>query len=157
MSHKGQAFSMDFLVASAIFIIALTIIFTYWGYSEIQIEDTSVQNDMSAKLDLASQIWFREGSPVYWSPGNVVELGMENSNQFNWTKMAFLNNNITYGQAANLIGTSEYYLFYRVYNESNSTLFKYGFYPSQPTIVMRAERVGILNDSIAKVEVILWR
>jgi len=156
MSVKGQIFSFDFLVACSIFLIALTIIYIYWGYVALQIEETRLTNDMIDKLNLASQVWFREGTPKYWDSSNVVELGLLSGHSFNQTKMDLLKNEIGYGKALTLIGAGDYYLYYRVTNETNSILFEFGSLPSNPKNAMKAERVGILNDSIAIVEVILW-
>ncbi|HKZ45500.1 MAG TPA: hypothetical protein VJ343_02235 [archaeon] len=157
MSVKGQIFSLDFLVACSMFLIALTIIYIYWGYASLQIQETMLMNDMIDRLNLASQIWFKEGTPRYWDNSSVIELGMANDHSFNWTKMTLLGNDIKYGKALTLAGVGDYYLYYRVSNEANSTLFSFGEYPSDPKNVMKARRVGILNESIAIVEVIIWR
>jgi hypothetical protein len=62
-----------------------------------------------------------------------------------------------YGKVLTMVGVESYYLYYRVFNETNSTLFEFGSYPSEPNDVVRAKRIGILNESIALVEVIVWR
>jgi len=110
---------------------------------------------MIEKLYLASQVWFKEGTPIYWSAENVVELGLQNNNEFNQTKLLLLKNNIGYQKTLSLLGLN-YYLYYRVYNETNATLFNFGSYPSDSKNVMVTKRIGILNGSIAIVEVILW-
>ena len=157
MLTKGQMFSVDFLIACSIFLVMMIIIYLYWGYATLQIEDTVLTNDMTDKLNLASQAWFKEGTPKYWGSSDVVELGLSNGHSFNWTKMDLLKNSIGYGRALTLIGVEEYYLYYRVANETNSTLFEFGDYPSNPDNVMKTERFGLLENSIAVVEVILWR
>jgi len=129
MSVKGQIFSVDFLMACTIFLIALTIIFIYWGYATLQIEDTRVINNMIDKANLASEIWFREGTPEYWDSSNVIEIGLQSDHSFNQTKMSFLSS-MGYGKASTLIGVGSYYLYYRVFNETDSTLFEFGSYPS---------------------------
>ena len=156
MSAKGQIFSVDFLLACTIFLIALTIIFIYWGYASIQIEETRLINDMIDKTNLASEIWFREGTPRYWNTSNVIELGIQSGHSFNQTKMNMLNS-MAHGKALTLSGVGSYYLYYRVFNETDDTLFEFGSYPSDSKDVMRVKRVGILNELIALVEVIVWR
>lgn len=155
MLAKAQIFSVDFLIACSIFLIAVTILYIYWSYASLQIEETRLTNDMIDKLYLASQVWFKEGFPPYWSAEDVVELGLQNDNEFNQTKLLLLNNSIGYQRALALLGLN-YNLYYRVYNESNSTLFDFGLYPSNPKNTMVAKRIGILNGSIAIVEVVLW-
>lgn len=156
MSVKGQIFSVDFLMACTIFLIALTIIFLYWGYATLQIEETRVINNMIDKANLASEIWFREGTPEYWDSLNIIGIGLQSDHSFNQTKMNMLNS-MGYGKASTLIGVGGYYLYYRVFNETDSTLFEFGSYPSDSENVMRVKRVGILNGSIAFVEVIVWQ
>jgi len=155
MSTKAQIFSADFLVACTIFLLALTIIFVYWGYAILQIEETRLTNDMIDKVNLASQVWFREGTPKDWDSSNVVELGLLSDHSFNQTKMNLLNT-MGYGKVLTLVGVESYYLYYRVFNETNSTLFEFGSYPSNPKNVVRAKRIGILNETIALVEVMVW-
>jgi len=154
-SAKAQIFSVDFLIACSIFLVAVTILFIYWSYTSLQIEETRRINDMIDKLYLASQVWFKEGTPTHWSAENIVELGLQNDDEFNQTKLSLLNNSIGYQKTLSLLGLN-YNLYYRIYNEANATLFNFGFYPSNSKNVMVTKRVGILDGSIAIVEVVLW-
>jgi nitrogen fixation-related uncharacterized protein len=156
MSVKGQIFSTDFLIACSIFIVAVGVLFIYWRYASSQIEETRNLNDMNEKLYLASQVLFTEGVPKYWSSENVVQLGLENNHMFNQTKMNSLSL-LDYSKVLTLVGSENYYVYYRLHDENNSTLFEFGVYPSDARNVMKAERIGILNQSIAIVEVLLWR
>jgi len=155
MSAKGQIFSIDFLVACTIFLITVTILYVYWGYTTIQIEETRFTNDMTDKLNLASQVWFKEGTPIYWDSSNVIELGLQNNHEFNETKMNNLNS-IGYQRVMTLVGILSYNFYYRLYDENNSTLFEFGLTPSNSKNLVRSKRVGILNGSIAFLEVVLW-
>lgn len=156
MSVKGQIFSTDFLIACSVFILAVGLLFVYWKYTTIQIEETRMLNDMSEKLHAVSQIWFKEGTPKYWSPPDVIELGLENNHMFNQTKMETLNS-LGYNKVRTLLGVENYQLYYRVRDEGNGTLFEFGIYPSNAKNLMKIERIGILNQSIAIVEVLLWK
>jgi hypothetical protein len=156
MSNKGQIFSADFFIACSIFIVAVGIVLIYWRYVSSEIEETRTLNDMNGKLQLASQIWFREGFPEYWSPENVIELGLENNHIFNQTKMDSLNL-LGYEKFLSLGGSGNYYVYYRVTDEKNSTLFEFGPYPSNAGNIMKMDRIGILNQTIAIVEVLVWR
>ncbi|MEM7825091.1 MAG: hypothetical protein QXO27_03920 [Candidatus Aenigmatarchaeota archaeon] len=156
MSAKGQVFSTDFVIACSIFILAIGAIFVYWRYVNTEIQDTRVLIEMSEKLYLVSQIWFREGVPEYWSPDSVIELGLQNNHELNQTKMNNLNL-IGYSKFLNLVGSENYYVYYRLRDEKNSTLFTFGYYPNNEKNVMKLERIGILNQTIVIIEVLLWR
>lgn len=155
MSRKGQIFSSDFLIASSIFLIAIAVIYIYWGYASAEIEESRITNDMIDKLYLASHVWFREGTPRYWDSSNVIELGLQSDHEFNQTKMSSLTT-IEYQRTLTLLGVENYNIYYRVYDESNNTLFEFGLFPYEAENVLRLKRVGILNQSIAMVDVILW-
>lgn len=155
LSAKAQIFSADFLIACSIFLIAVTILYVYWGYASLQIEETRRTNDMIDKLNLASQAWFKEGTPTYWSADDVVELGLQNNHEFNHTKLEILKNEIGYQKALALLGLN-YNLNYTVYDEDRNLKFTFGRAPSNPNNLMKLRRVGILNESIAIMEVMLW-
>lgn len=155
MSIKGQAFSADFLIACSLFIVAMGLIFIYWSYASQQIEETRTSSDMIDKMNLASQVWFKEGAPIYWSPENVIEIGLQNNHQFNLTKMNSLNS-LGYNKFKTFLGAENYNIYYTVYDENNRTLFEFGIYPSQTENLMKTTRIGILNRTIVMVDVLLW-
>ena len=162
MSIKAQVLSFDFIIASSIFLLVVGIIYIYWIYTNIQIEETKNINDITEKAYMASQVWFREGYPEYWDNNTVIDLGMENDHRFNQTKMDFLNDsisptNIGYNRTKTLIGLEGYDYFFRIYNSTDYTLFNFGLYPSNNVDVIKAKRIGILNGSIVTLEVLVWK
>jgi len=164
---KAQVFSLDFLIACSIFLLMFIVLYTYWTYSYIEIEESRRMNEMIDKAYTISQAWFREGTPKYWSPSDVIELGLENNHKFNRTKMDSLNKsldtgNIGYNETKELIDAVFYEYFFRVYNTTNDTIYTFGLYPSDAENVVRIERIGIYRDpilekdSIVTLEVLLW-
>jgi len=114
-------------------------------------------NDMIDKAYLISQAWFREGTPEYWNSSNVIDLGLANDHRFNQTKMnSLVEPQLGYENVGNLIGVETYDFYFRVYNTTNDTVYTFGVYPSNPKDVIKVKRVGILNDSVAILEVLVW-
>jgi len=104
---KAQVFSIDFLVATSIFLLVLTVIMIYWSYTNMQIEETKTINEMVDKAYTISQVWFREGTPEYWDSANVRELGLLSNHKINETKMDEMKK-LGYGRVKGIIGASPY-------------------------------------------------
>ena len=164
---KAQAFSFDFLIACSIFLLMLFVFYTYWTYSYLEIEESRRMNKMIDSAYLVSQAWFREGTPKYWSPSDVIEVGLQNDHKFNRTKMDSLNKtldpgNLGYDETKELINAEFYEYFFRVYNTTNDTVYSFGLYPSDAENVVKIKRIGIYRDptldedSEVNLEVLLW-
>jgi len=156
MLNKAQTFSADFLIASCVFLMITSLVYAYWTYIFTGMEERRFVEDMSEKIHLASQIWFKEGYPIYWSADNVRELGLQNDNKLNYTKILSLED-IGYQKVKTLIGCENYDLFYRLYDQTNYTIFQFGTPPTNAEYVMREKRIGILNESIVLIDVVLWK
>jgi len=157
MSRKAQTFSMDFLIASTVFVLAFSILYVYWTYTTKQINETRDINDMIDKVYLISQIWFRKGTPEYWNPSNVIDLGLASDHRFNQTKMDSLTDPLLdYDNVSDLIGVETYDFYFRIYNTTNDLIYDFGLEPSSPENVIKIKRVGILNRNVAIVEVMVW-
>ena len=155
---KAQVFSIDFLVAVSIFLLVLAVVMIYWSYTSIQIEETKTINEMIDKGYMISQVWFREGTPEYWDPNNVRDIGLLSDHRINETKMNYLND-IGYNRVKEIIGAAPYEFRFNVsftncYGSGYS--FPFGLYPTQASNVIRIQRAGILNSSIAIIEVLIW-
>jgi len=111
---KAQVFSADFLVATSIFLLVLTVIMIYWSYTNMQIEETKTINDMVDKAYTISQVWFREGTPEYWDSANVRELGLLSDHRINETKMNEMKE-LGYSRVKGIIGASPYEYQFRVF------------------------------------------
>lgn len=156
LSVKAQAFSFDFLMACSIFILVLVILYGYWTYTYKEIEETRNINTIIDKANLASQAWFRDGTPIYWDSNNVIDLGLQNDHRFNETKMDILNVSIGYNRTKTLIGLDGYDYFFRIYNSTNDTVYNFGQYLVDADNVVKVNRIGILNGSIVSLEVVVW-
>lgn len=153
---KGQVFSFDFLLASSIFLLTVGILFTYWVYINIQIEETRVINDMVERAYKSSDVWFREGIPTHWNSANVIELGLENDHKLNQTKMNITKIEIGYERTRTMIGLGEYEYNITIYNTTNDTVFSLGLNPSDPLNLLKIKRIGIYDGSIVTLEVMVW-
>jgi len=156
MSVKGQIFSFDFLLASSIFLLTMGILFVYWTYTNIQIQETIGMNEMIDKAYKATEVWFREGIPTYWNSSNVIDLGLENNHRFNQTKMGTMKTEIGYDKTKVMVGLSGYDYNFTVYDMNNDTAFSSGLNPSNPTNLLKIKRIGIYEDSIVTLEVMVW-
>jgi hypothetical protein len=154
-NHKSQALSMDFLIACSVFILAFSILYIYWAYTTKRIDETRKINDMIDKTYLISQIWFRDGIPVYWDSSNVIDIGLSNNHRFNQTKMNDLSV-IGYNKTKERIGVETYDYYFRVFNETGNEVYSFGLYPSISENTIKIKRVGILNGSLALLEVMVW-
>lgn len=156
MYRKGQTLSYDFLIASSLFIVVLSIVLSYWTYSSKQIDDSVTQNDLANKLFLSTQVWFQDGYPQYWNPSNVAEIGLTNNGYLNTTKVNSLNT-VGYGNVLELVGLQGYNLYYRVFGTSNNTEFQFGNYPSNASTISRFDRISVLNGTLVTIETLVWR
>jgi len=154
MFIKAQL-SYDFFIASFIFLIVLSILLIQFVRVSSEIEETRYMDNLIDKAYSASQVWFREGVPVDWNKTNLVILGLQDNYEINNTKMSSLND-IGYENVKYMIGLSSLEVFFRVYDESNNTQFSFGLYPENSRNVIRVERVGILNKTIAFVDTLVW-
>ena len=155
MSAKGQGFSFDFMIAVSVFLLAIGLVFFYWQYSNLQLEETKILNDMFDKSVLASQVWFKTGVPQDWNESNVQDVGLKGDHEFSGIKMERLNS-LGYQKFKSLAGLETYDVYYRLYNETNSTIYEFGNYPINSRNVVRLERYGLYNNSIAILEAIVW-
>ena len=157
LSVKAQVFSFDFLIACSLFILVLVVLYGYWTYSYIEIEETRSINKIIDKANLASQVWFRECTPTYLNSSNVIELGLQNDHKFNQTKIDSLNISLGYNITKSLLDIVGYDYFFEIYNTTNDTIFRFGLYPSNPENIVKIKRIGILNGSIVSMDTLVWR
>ena len=157
MSVKGQMFSFDFLLASSIFLLTVGMLFTYWAYTNIQIEETREINEMIYKAYTASEVWFREGMPKYWNSTNVIELGMQNDHRINQTKIDRMKMELGYEKTKTMVGLGGYDYNFSIYNNTKHLIWSAG----QPVStsaqdVINVKRISILNGSIVTLHVTVW-
>jgi len=157
IQSKGQIFSTDFIIGCTVFILAVAILLVYWKYTSNKINETSIINDMTEKAYLISEIWFREGIPKYWSPSDVIDIGLSNDHRFNETKMDSLNDPLLgYQNVSKMIGAETYDYRLVVINSTDNVLYIFGLNPTNPDNLIKIKRVGILDGDIVVVEVMVW-
>ncbi|MEM5801300.1 MAG: hypothetical protein QW350_00340 [Candidatus Aenigmatarchaeota archaeon] len=154
MSTKAQIISSDFIVATSIFLLFIAIIYSLWLTKTYYIEEEKRVIDIDDAAITASNIWLREGNPKYWNQSNIIDLGLENNNRLNQTKIDMLND-LGYENVKKLAGLERYDFFMRIYNQNNQTLFRYGKIENAKNIA-KIKRVSILNGSIVFLDTIVW-
>jgi hypothetical protein len=155
MSTKGQVLSADFLIASGIFILTIIILYSHWSYTNVQLEETRKLNEITDAAYTISNVWFREGTPEYWSASNVIDLGLQNNHRFNQSKLNALNN-IGYAKVKKMIGIPLYDFYLRIHDTENNTFFDFGIFPSDSESIEIVKRIGIMNNTIVFVETMVW-
>ena len=157
MSIKAQTLTYDFFIATSILLVALTITF-FLAYHNIQsIEEEKRKGEMVEVLISASDVWFKEGYPKYWSINDVVELGLSNDNQINSTKVRLMEE-MEYQRIASLLSLGSFSVGYIVYSQNGSLIYSFpNFSLEKAKNVLVLDRTAIWNDSIVKVRTIIWQ
>jgi hypothetical protein len=154
MSTKAQIFSTDFIVASSIFIILAAVIYSLWLSRAYNIEENNQLSNLIDSAYLSSNVWLREGTPKYWDKENIIDLGLQNNNRLNRTKIEMLDD-LGYERVKDLAGLSDYDFYMRIYNKGNQTLFEFGSVVEARNIV-KIKRASILDGDIVFIDTIVW-
>jgi len=134
MSIKAQTLTYDFFIATSLLFLALTIILLLFYYKIENIEEEKRKNEMINALISASEIWFKEGYPKYWSVENVLEIGLANNNQINTTKVRLMEE-LGYRKLATLLGLGTFDVNYFVYSQNDSLIYYF------PMLILRMLRM----------------
>ncbi len=153
MSTKAQIISGDFIVASFLFLLVLGTIYYLWLSRSYDIEEGRRLNKLVDSAYLTSNIWMREGTPIYWNENNIIDIGLQNNNRLNRTKMEMLNN-LGYIKIKSMLGLNEDF-FLRVYDKNNQTIFEFGNLGNAKNMI-RVKRVSILDGRIVFIDTIVW-
>ncbi len=156
MSFKAQAITYDFFVASAIFLVLILYLFIQWYRIEAEMYEDEVRKKMFSEAFKVSEIVLREGSPKYWNPQTVKEIGLSNNNQINETKLNFLTSMgySKFGSLANL----KFFTNISIEKLNGEKIFEFG--PSvslTPKELVKVKRFGILKGKPVKIIVYTWR
>jgi hypothetical protein len=119
MWSRGQAFSVDFVAALFIFLLAVTVLFARWIRTVAEIEQTRRLNELVDLAYSASHVWFRPGVPERWSPSNIVSLGLQNDHQLNQTKIRSLWQ-LGYERVRELLGLATYEFYFELTDVNGS-------------------------------------
>jgi len=157
MLIKGQTLTYDFFVASSVFFLATTILLFSIYYKFETIREAQEKGELTELLISASDVWFKEGYPKYWSIENVVEIGISNENQINTTKIRFMEE-MGYEKFASILNLGNFDVNYLIYSQNGTLIY---YFPSRSVEnsknILVFERTAIWNDSIVRVRTILWQ
>jgi len=157
MSTKAQTLTYDFFIATSLLFLTLTMALFLFYYRIENVEEEKRKSEMMNVLISASEIWFKEGYPKYWSADNVLEIGLANDNQINTTKVRLMEE-IGYKKLASLLSLGSFNVNYFVYSQNGSLIY---YFPNvsieNAKNVLVLERVAIWNDSIVRVRTLLWQ
>jgi len=155
MSIKAQTLTYDFFIASSLLFLSLTIAFLHFYYKIENIEEEKRKSEMVSVLISASDIWFKEGYPKYWSVNNVLEVGLANDNRINTTKVRLIEE-LGYKKLVAFLGLGTFDVNYFVYSQNGSLIY---YFPSNDIgsvkKVLALDRIAIWNDSIVRVRTLL--
>jgi len=157
MSIKAQTLTYDFFIATSLLFLALTIAFLLFYYKIESIEEEKRKSEMVNVLISASDLWFKEGYPKYWSVDNVLEIGLANNNQINTTKVRLMEE-LGYKKLAVLLGLGTFDVNYFVYSQNGSLIYYFpNAYIENVKNVLILERIAIWNESIVRVRTLIMQ
>jgi len=158
---KGQALLSDFAFSLSIFIIIVSLVFFIEGTI---FEKSGEYKEVYVAEDLTENIAYRmlsyTGVPKNWDLSNVRMMGFSTGkeNVINFTKIMFLNT-MPYNESKKYILSDEKYDFFIniTYFNDTKSIFSYGKYPFNSDDVFKMSRIALLNESIVKVDIYVWK
>lgn len=167
-SGKGQLFSGDIAIATLIFLAALSATFYLWNSVGSDIERSEDLSDMERMAtESAEQLIRTPGDPGDWNRHNVKSIGLATYDRvINESKaIEFLEmmNQSNYEDNMHKLQTGRYGFYMNLSYLNGSmvsiagTGFSAGMRPVETTESLAIRRTVIYNDSIARLNLILWR
>ena len=150
---NGQAFSFDFLVACTIFLFVITLLLIQVGYNTKELNEVREKNELTGEAFRLSDIFFDEGYPKDWNSTNVKVIGMETNNRVDWQKLKNLED-LGYQKSLILLGLKNDYNI--TIFENISPVYSFGKNIENTSSIIKVDRVGILNNSIVSVQVLVF-
>ena len=148
---KGQFFSYDAIVAGLLFILLLTLLYTYWN---------SLRSTISVKIDDvtriamdASNLLMTPGFPNDWTSGNYNQIGLTadyNSIVIDGRKVESLRS-ITPDMIRQKLAVSPYYVYIEV-----GELDPIGYAPDNALSKVTIKRPVILDDELVNLSITVW-
>lgn len=157
---KSQVLLSDFAFSLAIFILIIGAI-TYIQYN-LYIESNKYRESYesySMLNNLAYKILYYEGTPKNWNLNNIETIGFSTSEDhiINYTKLLMLKS-MNYEKSKQYMLEGEDYDYYiNITYMNGSTVFQYGKFPFTSLDIFKQERLGILNNTIVKVKMYVWK
>ena len=173
-TRKAQAIYLDFIIGLIILILVIALYFKYLPRATAREETALQEMDMDAK-SIASSL-MTAGLPPDWDAGTVQRIGIvEMDNRLNSTKLLRLAN-MSYNDAKVLLGVSrDYYGYFQknahVLNISGICGFgnpaihpapagancSFPSMPSSATSVIKVERILIIDNTLARMVILVWQ
>ena len=159
---KGQYFSFDAIVAALIFIIAISVLTSYWFGIKSVID--SQTDDMNLEAMRFSDLLMTTGYPLDWqaSPTTANQIGLmqsQTANIFDQSKIVALRDysNTNYPAVRSVTNFGKYEFFVNI-SDASGTYYYFGNDPAagNPTNVVTVQRVGVLNDKFVNMRVFVW-
>ncbi len=161
---KAQIWSTDFIASVIVFFLIFTTLMISWNYLNQKNAERMTMEEMETAALLVSDTLLRiPGFPENWNESTVQSLGLamkENVLNESKVKMFF---SLDYEKIKELLGLkeSEFYLKITELNGSiimlNGTYLEKGVYPENKSIIVPVERYVLLNSTIAKFSLVLYR
>ena len=83
---RGQAWGFDAMLASAVFITAITVLYFYT--LNYQYKNESPLDEIRYESTLIGDSLMSEGTPVGWTENNVIRIGLLSDGKINSTKLS---------------------------------------------------------------------
>ncbi len=150
--RKGQFFSYDGIVAGILFILLLTLLYTYWNSLRSTI---SVRIDDSTRIAMSvSTLLLTPGNPVNWNYTNFNQLGLTvgaNTIRISEEKVGNLSLvAMDYNKLKEKLGVGPYEISIQIGTEV------IGLPPSGETSKVTISRPVIFRDSLQNLSVTIW-
>jgi len=163
---KGQMFSTELVLASAIFITGLIVFVSVWNSMLQTYFDEEADRELqTALLGISDMAVLSSGQPSSWEASaleNASAFGLASSpNVISPSKASALQslNASHYNTVKERMGAGRFGVFMSV-NNSSSTFYRFGTIgdSNDSTVkILRASRLALLNNSVVTVNVQVWR
>jgi len=175
-ARKGQYFSFDAIIASIIFIIAISVLSSYW-FGVRSVMDSRSEN-MYNEVIRISDMLMSEGTPANWNDVTIPYQGIQQfgllANKSTYEVLeakanrlnTFLNDPQTdpqYNATRKRMGLDKYQIYLAIGNNTN-TIYYTGYDPgtpgAKPANIATATRTAHMKvsgkDTLVTVKVVLW-
>jgi len=164
---KGQIWSMDLISAATVLAIIILFFILMWNNLSIRWNSSNEYRQMQTDALFASEaIMVTSGEPNSWETKISIDesidaIGLANErNELSAAKIEKLifESPVDYDIVRYRLGVQKYELGIRIEDfETNQTYYEFGIFATGTENVVVIERLGILNDSVVKIFVEVWK
>jgi len=150
----GQMLSFDFMIATALLLLVLTVILIRVGYDYKGTEEFKSKNLLMQDADAVSGMFFSEGFPDNWTTETVQALGLEENGRIDINKLGYFNQT-PYLKTISLLGIKSDYNITIL--SGPSQLYSFGTSYSAAKSIVKKDRIGVLeNGTIVSIRVLVF-